>query len=158
MKNNWKWASSEWIQALIERIDWFAGDLPAFTPLMLYKCDLHVVQGHHSLLNFDHLRKIKLKIGCLFSPGRISQIQSWSENYPDLQCNVALKGGPALQMLISTAARAPLQWDTSRHVGIFHFSRVLQLHIHQLLHGLTHGLCPHLFEPHHWVTNSVLTL
>lgn len=82
----------------------------------------------------------------------------WSENYPHLQGNVALKCRLALQILISTATRAPLKWDTSRNVGIFHFSRVLLLYIHQLLHGLTYALCPHLFERHYYVSNSVLNI
>lgn len=30
-------------------------DSPAFTSLMLYKCDLHIVHGYHSLLNSYHL-------------------------------------------------------------------------------------------------------
>lgn len=82
----------------------------------------------------------------------------WSENYPNLQCNVALKCRLALQILVSTAPGAPLQRHTSRHVGVFHVSGVLLLDSHHLLHGLTHGLCPHLFEPHYCVTKSVLTL
>lgn len=84
--------------------------------------------------------------------------QVWPETYLHLQGNVTLKCWPALQILIPTATRAPLKWDTSRHVGIFHFSRVLLPYIHQLLHGLTHALCPHLLERHYYVTNSVLSL
>lgn len=82
----------------------------------------------------------------------------WSEMQPHLQSDVAFKCRLALQILISTATRASLKWDTSRHVGIFHFSRVLLLYIHQLLHGLTHALCPHLLECHYYVTSSILSL
>lgn len=80
-----------------------------------------------------------------------------SEIHSHLQSDVALKCRLALQVLIATATRASLKWDASGHVGIFHFSRVLLLYIHQLLHGLTHAPCPHLLEGHYYTTGSILS-
>lgn len=103
----------------------------------------------------------KVKTECSFLTPKVWRKftnQVWWEMQPHLQSDVAFKCRLALQILISTATRASLKWDTSRHVGIFHFSRVLLLYIHQLLHGLTHALCPHLLECHYYVTSSILRL
>lgn len=69
-----------------------------------------------------------------------------------LQSDVPFMGRLALQIVIPTATRASPKWDTGRHVDVLHFSRILLLHIHQLLHGPTHALHPHLMERHYYET------
>lgn len=75
-----------------------------------------------------------------------------------LQSDVAFKRRLALQVLIAAATVASPKWDAGRHVEVFHLSRVLLLHIHQLLHRLAHALCPHLVQSHDCVTGSVFSL
>lgn len=94
----------------------------AFTSLMLHKGEFHMVHRYHGM------------------------------NPHHLQCDVAFKCSLALHVLVPTATRAAPKWDTGRHVDVLHLSRVLLLHVHQLLHGPTHAPHPHLLEPHHSVT------
>lgn len=76
----------------------------------------------------------------------------------DLQSDVAFKGRLAPQVFICAAARASPDWDASRYVDVFYVSRVLLFDIHQLFHGLTHALRPHLLQCHHYMTRRCLSL
>lgn len=82
------------------------------------------------------------------------QTVAWTKTWSYLQSDVAFKRWPAFQALVAAATVTSLKWDASRHVEVFHLSRVLMLHIHQLLHWLAHALCPHLVQGHCCATRS----
>lgn len=83
-----------------------------------------------------------------------SMFANWTNTWLYLQGDVAFQRWTAFQALVATATVASPKWNASRHVEVFHLSRVLLLHIHQLLHWLTHALCPHLVQSHCCMTRS----
>lgn len=144
---------------LLALIQW---EIPLFLPavafLMLHECELHFGHGYHGILNPYQLEWTRQHWARLYGMTANSErdtcpIAAGIETHRSyLQSDVALERWPAFQALVAAATVASLKWDASRHVEVFHLSRVLLLHIHQLLHRLAHALCPHLVQSHCCVT------